>query len=108
MIYQGKKGSICFYYKDILISGYALNDKKSLDAYLYQGDHLIKKSKGINIREQIKCYTHFCNVIHSRKIKKEKITRTDHEMFISCLCALMRLRIIDNDDSNGYLVCPRK
>ena len=108
MIKQGSKGSICFYYKGILISGYGLSTRKYVGAYLYQGDHLIIKSKGINIKEQIKCYTHFCNVIHKRKINKQRINCNDHEMFISCLCALLRLRIIENDDMNGYHIFPRK
>ena len=108
MIYQGKEGSICFYYKNVLISGYGLSKKKTLEAYLYQGDHLIKQSKGINIKTQIKMYLYFCNVIHTRKLNKQRITDKDHIYFISCISALLRLKIIENDDSNGYLVCPRK
>lgn len=108
MIYQGKEGSMCFYYKDILISGFALSKKKTPDAYLYQGDHLIKQSKGINIKKQIEAYLYFCNVIYERKIKKRRIKREDHIYFISCLSALLRLKIIENDDANGFLVCPPK
>tara|TARA_R110000822_G_scaffold309719_1_gene439982 strand:- start:318 stop:674 length:357 start_codon:yes stop_codon:yes gene_type:complete len=108
MIYQGKQGSICFYYKNVLISGFGLSKKKTLEAYLYQGDHLIKQSKGINIKDQIKMYIHFCNVIHKRKLNKQRIQYEDHIYFISCLSALLRLRIIENDDANGFLVCPRK
>tara|TARA_R110000772_G_scaffold135148_1_gene243778 strand:- start:12882 stop:13208 length:327 start_codon:yes stop_codon:yes gene_type:complete len=108
MIYQSSKGSICFYYKGVLISGYGLTDKKNLDNYLYQGEYLITASKGVDIKKQIRIYTGFCNLIHRKKLNKERITRDDHKFFITCLCALLRLRIIDNDDMNGYLICKRK
>lgn len=108
MIYQASKGSICFYYKGTLISGYGLNTKKSVDAYLYMGDHLIKESRHVNIKQQIETYINYCNIIHTRKNNKQKITQIEHQLFVSSLCALLRLKIIDNDDNNGYLVCPRK
>tara|TARA_R110000796_G_C14279981_1_gene402511 strand:+ start:87 stop:413 length:327 start_codon:yes stop_codon:yes gene_type:complete len=108
MIYQASKGSICFYYKGTLISGFGLTTKKSVDAYLYMGDHLIKQSGHVDIKQQIKTYLTFCNLIHRRKNNKLKINHLEHQLFVSSLCALLRLKIIDNDDNNGYLVCPRK
>ena len=108
MIYQGTEGSICFYYKGLLITGYPLTNKKNEESYLYQGDHLIMQSKGIDIKKQIRVYTSFCNLIHRKKLNKERITRDDHVFFISCLSALLRLRIIEDDDMNGYLICKRK
>lgn len=108
MIYQSSKGSICFYYKGTLISGYGLTNKKTEESYLYQGDHIIKQSKGIHIKEQIKVYLSFCNAIRNRKLKKQRITRQDHIYFISCLSALLRLRVIENDDDNGYYCFPKK
>ncbi len=29
-------------------------------------------------------------------------------MFLGCLFALMKMKIIDNDESNGYLIMPKK
>ena len=49
-------------------------------------------------------YLHFCNVIHQRKINRQAIRRSDHELFISCFFALMKLKIIEDDDMNGTLI----
>ena len=102
MIYQGSEGSMCFYYKGLLISSYPLSKFKTYEKYLNQGEDLIYKSKGTPIRIQIKTYLGFCNLIYNRKLKKKPIYRQDHIMFLNSLTALMRLRIIDNDESNGY------
>jgi hypothetical protein len=108
MIYNGSNGSICLYYKGLLISSFPLTKRKTLDAYLQQGEELIRSSKGIPINVQIKTYLHFCNMIHSRKNNNESIRRGDHIYFLNCLTALMRLRIIHNDESNGYMCFKKK
>lgn len=108
MIYQGSEGSMCFYYKGLLISSYPLSKFKTCDKYLSQGEEVIYKSKGVPIRIQIKTYLQFCNAIYNRKLNKQPIYREDHIMFLNCLTALLRLKIIDNDESNGYYCFPRK
>lgn len=107
-IYNGSQGSICFYYKGLLISSYPLTKYKTCQAYLNQGEELIFKSKGIPIRIQIKTYLTFCNQIYSRKKNNQPIRRSDHIYFLNCLSALLRLRIIDNDESNGYMCFKKK
>jgi len=108
MIKNGSMGSITFFYKGLLISSFPLTKKKTLDAYLYHGEHLIYESKGKNILYQIKVYTNFCNKIYRKKKNKEKISTDDHIYFLYCLTALMRLKVIQNDEDNGYLLMPRK
>ena len=108
MIKQGSNGSICFYHKGLLICGWALSKKKTVARYLYQGEYIIKKSKSIPIMTQVKTYILFCNMIHRRKLNKQPIRKSDLELFVSSLMALLRLRIIDNDESNGYYEFPRK
>ena len=107
MIYQGCNGSLNLYYKDKLISSFALTNKKTFEAYKYQGEYLILKSlrDNLNIKKQIYTYTYFCNNIYRRKINNQAIRRSDHEMFLSCFFALLKLKIIDNED---YLIMPRK
>lgn len=107
-IYQGSTGSICLFYKGYMISSYPLTETKTIDKYLYQGDAMIRSSKGIPIKIQIKTYLQFCNMILTRKKNDQPIRRSDHIMFMNTLFALLRLRIIDNDDDNGYLECIRK
>ena len=108
MIYENEDGSLCIYYKGLLISSYGLNQKKTLQSYLNQGEELIYKSKGIPILTQIKTYLLFCNMIHKRKLNKQPIRRKDHVFFLNCITALLRLEIIDNDAENGYYCFPKK
>lgn len=110
MIYNGSHGSLNLYYKGLLISSFALSKKKTFKTYQYQGEYLILKSmrENLKIKQMIFTFTHFCNMIHKRKLNKQPIRRSDHEMFISCLFGLMKLKIIDNDDLNGYLIMPKK
>ena len=108
MIYNGTRGTLCLYYKGLLISSFPLSNIKTVEKYLYQGEYLIRKSKGIPIRLQIKTYLHFCNEIYRRKKDNLPIYKSDHELFLSSLSALLRLRIIENDDINGYMSFPKK
>lgn len=108
-IYNGSNGSLTLYYKGLLISSFALTKKKTFERYQYQGEYLILESmkENFKIKQIIYTLTYFCNMIYNRKINKQPIRRSDHEYFLSCLFALMKLKIIDNDDSNGYLIMPR-
>jgi len=109
-IYNGCDGSLNLYYKGLLISSFPLTKKKTFERYQYQGDHLILESmkENFKIKQIIYTLTHFCNIIYNRKLNKQPIRRSDHEYFISCLFGLMKLKIIENDESNGYLIMPRK
>ncbi len=108
MIREGSNGSLNLYYKDLLISSFPLTNKKTFERYFYQGEYLIRKSKQIPIKIQIKTYLHFCNMIFSRKKNNQPIRKSDHQMFLNSLFALMRLKIIDDDSSNGYLIMNKK
>ena len=107
-IYYGSEGTACFYYKGLLISSYPLTKKKTIDRYLYQGEELIKTSKGIPIKIQLKTYINFCNIIYNRKKRNDPIYRQDHIFFLNCLTALLRLKVIDNDELNGYATFKKK
>ena len=108
-IFQGSEGSICLYYKGKLISSYPLSKNKTLKKYLYQGEDMILKSlkQSIDIKKQIKLYLYFCNMVYNRKINNKPIYRSDHIYFLNCLTALLKLKLIDNDESNGYMTFPR-
>ena len=109
-IYNGSNGSLNLYYKGLLISSFPLSNKKTFEVYQYQGEYLILKSMKdkLNIKQIIFTFTHYCNMIHKRKLNKQPIRRSDHQMFISCLFGLLKLKIIDNDSENGYLIMPKK
>tara|TARA_R110000782_G_scaffold80584_1_gene159421 strand:- start:565 stop:891 length:327 start_codon:yes stop_codon:yes gene_type:complete len=108
MIKQGSVGSICFFYKGTLVTGYPLTKLKTEERYLYHGEDMIRKSKDISIMTQVNIYLRFCDMIRNKKINKEKIRKDDHIYFMFCIAALLRLRVIDNDDLNGYHTFPPK
>ena len=110
MIYNGCDGSLNLYYKGLLVSSFALTKKKTFERYKYQGEYLILKSmkEKLKIKQIIFILTHYCNIIYERKKNKHPIRRSDHEYFISCLFGLLKLKIIENDESNGYLIMPKK
>ena len=67
MIYKGSEGNISLFYKGKLISNYPLTKKKKVEDYLYQGEYVIKQSKGIPILLQIDAYKKFCDLMYKRK-----------------------------------------
>ena len=95
------KNNLVLFYKDLLIGSYPLTDLKTYERYKYQGEYLILKSlkENIKIKSQIRTYLLFCNQILRRKQDKLGIWRSDYEMFLSCIFALIKLKIIDEDDS---------
>ena len=55
-------------------------------------------------RQKVKTVEGLPNLMYKRKINNLPIYRSDHELFLGSLMALLRLKIIDNDDNNGYLI----
>ena len=108
MIIEGKHGSLNLFFKDLLIGSYPLSEKKTYERYKYQGEYLILKSmrENIKIPFQIKTYLMFCNNILRRKKNKLNIWRSDYEMFLSCIFALMKLKILDDEDC--VFIAPKK
>ena len=95
------KNNLVLFYKNLLIGSYPLSNLKTYERYKYQGEYLILESlkKNIPIKLQIQTYLLFCNQILRRKHDKLGIWRSDYEMFLSCIFALIKLKIIDEDDS---------
>jgi len=106
MIYKGANGNLSLHYKGIMVSNYPLSKNKTYERYKYQGEYLILKSlkENVKLKKQIEIYLNFCNVIHKRKLNQQAIRRSDHELFISCFFALMKLKILEEDDMNGILI----
>lgn len=107
MIINGKNGSLILFYKNLLIGSYPLSNKKTYERYKYQGEYLILKSiKNIPLKLQIKTYEAFCETIYQRKKNKLGIYRSDYEMFLNCIFALIKLKKIEEDDS--IFIAPKK
>ena len=108
MIIYGKKGSLLLFYKNLLIGSYPLSNLKTYERYKYQGEYLILNSlKTIPLKLQIKTYTAFCQSIYERKKNKLGIYRSDFEMFLNCIFALIKLKKLDEDDS-VYIATKKK
>jgi hypothetical protein len=100
MIYYGKHGSLILFYKNLLIGSYPLTNLKTYERYKYQGEYLILKSLNtIPLKLQIKTYTTFIEMIYLRKLNNKGIYRSDYEMFLNCIFALIKLKQLDEDDS---------
>lgn len=110
MIRQGSEGSLSLFYKGLLISSFPLTKNTTVDFYAYQGEYLILQSirQNIKIPFQIQTYISFCNSIYSRKKNGDAIYKEDHKLFVHTLFALLKLKIIQDDDNNGILVMPRR
>lgn len=108
-IFAGSKGSLCLYFKGKLICSFPLTKKKTLERYLHQGDDMIISTlkENVSMKCQIRIYLMFCNMIYNRKINNKGIYRSDYVQFLNCIMALLKLKIIDNDESNGYMTFPK-
>ena len=103
MFIEGKKGQLTIFYKEILIAGYPIGQMSYHDYQLVANDLIIDsmRSHKRNMREQILAYRTFCNAILFRKLKKNKstcISEDDYRMFLACSLALVKLKILDEDD----------
>ncbi len=109
MIKEGKYGSFNLFYNGKLISSYAVHKQNFTgEDAIKVGEECVRRNKGIPILKQVQNFKLFCEMIYRRKIQRQSIRRTDHKLFTHCLLALMRLGVIENDDFNGFLICPRK
>ena len=107
MIIQGKKGCLCLFYNDLLIAGFPLGNN-SYEDYKTQSQNLILDSlrKNKSIKEQIQLYKIFCETIYEKKLKKQKISGYDLQVFSSCLLSLIKFNQLEEEDF--IFIAPRK
>jgi len=107
MIFQGKDGCVCIYWDELLIAGFPLG-KYNLDDYRNDSERLIMDSlrHGHSIASQTKSYNFVCKSVHYRKKNKRKISTEDLQMFFCSLLALIRFKIIDEEDV--IFIAPRR
>ena len=107
---EGNKGSISLFFKGTLFAMYPLSDEYNLDYYYDTGEDIIRKSKemGYNIKQQLIVYYGFLNKIERRKREKLPIYASDLDKATHSLFALLRLRLIEDDELNGYLIMPKR
>ena len=107
MIINGKKGSLILFYKNLLIASYPLSNLKTYERYKYQGEYLILDSlKTMPLKLQIKTYLSFVEMIYLRKKDKKGIYKSDYEMFLNCIFALIKLKKLDEEET--VFIAPKK
>ena len=107
MIINGKKGSLILFYKNLLIGSYPLSNLKTYERYKYQGEYLILDSlKTMPLKLQIKTYLSFVEMIYLRKKDKKGIYKSDFEMFLNCIFALIKLKKLDEEET--VFIAPKK
>tara|TARA_R110000787_G_scaffold90551_1_gene191082 strand:+ start:166 stop:492 length:327 start_codon:yes stop_codon:yes gene_type:complete len=90
-------GWIYIYWKDLNISKFKYSTKEKL--YLSGKNFIennIRENKSIGL--QIKVFNHFIEQIYNRKINKLGIRKTDHQIVLQSVMALLVLKQYDEDD----------
>jgi len=106
MIYEGKEGSITFFYNDKLVCSSPLHHKNSLDDHKQQAYRLLVEGleRGRNLSAMIEIFTLGLTALCNQK--RYNLTRDDEKYMVMCFLILVKLNILDFDDV--ALVMPRK
>lgn len=103
MIYQGKQGSVCFYFENKLLGSLPLG-RKSMKDYEKARDTLLREAlEDLKLKEVKRT---FWRGIHKFK---QRLLPEDNEFICMTILCLIKLRQIDPDsETEGLLVCGRK
>ena len=103
MIYQGKQGSVCFYFENKLVGSLPLG-KRTMKDYEKARDTLLREAlEDLKLKEVKRT---FWRGIHKFK---QRLLPEDNEFICMTILCLIKLRQIDPDsDTEGLLVCGRK
>lgn len=96
------------FWKSKYISKFKYNNK---DELLHIGKDFVENNlrHGKNLKLQISIYRRFLDIIYSRKINKQPIRRSDHNLALHSILGLIRLKNIEQeDDPNCGLFFPPK
>ena len=48
---------------------------------------------------------HYKNLMfHYRRLNKYKVSSSDHNHFVGCFLGLMKLKELEEDDANGFII----
>lgn len=101
---MGKKRYIIRFYDDVnneednfCISKFKFSNKEYDDFFNNRGSKLLLTGfrKGNNLLDMSKTFKGFLTIFLSRRYNKQKVKSTDHEIYISILCALHKLKKIN-------------
>ena len=106
MIYEGNRGSVCFYWNDKLITSAPLSSKRNLDFYETSAINLILDGlkKGFDLQIQKLKYL---TIIQKLSSMKRYLLSREMECELSlCILSLIRLKVVEKDDV--LMIFPKK
>ena len=106
MIYEGKEGSLTFFYNDKLVCSSPLHYKTSLEDHKQQAYRLLVEGmeQGRDLSDMIKIFTLGLTALANQK--RYNLTREDEKYMCMCFLILVKLKILEFDDV--ALVMPKK
>ena len=98
---------VYIFWKGLLISKFKYNTEKEL---LQIGRDFVEDSlrRGEPLKKQIKVYRFMLDNLYNRKYNKSPIWRSDHNIGVNCLLALIALKQIEKDNEREGLYFPPK
>ena len=109
MIVQGRDGCVCLYWgpERLLISSIPIGVDQ-YDYYKGVANELIVDGlrDGKTMKQIINGCHRYCDIIYSRKLRKDKISSENHQYFWASMLALIKMKMIDEEEYT--LVCGRK
>jgi hypothetical protein len=105
----GSGGSISLHWCGTLVSIFPLTKKRDFEFYKKKGEDAIIRHlrEGFDLKRQIKIMLQFCSVFTHRRRNGFKVASYDHDCFCQALFGLLKLKVINNDDTTGYLCLKR-
>jgi len=96
------------HYKNKLISKFNL--KYPDEAIDFARDNIINcmRDEKVNIHEIKKMFLMYVNQFYKLRINKVKCTSSDHKLFMGALLGLMKMKVIEDDNENGFIITKRK
>ncbi len=106
MIYEGREGSLTFFYNDKLVCSSPLHSKNSLEDHKQQASKLLIEGfqQGRKLQDMIQIFTLGLTALSNQK--RYNLTRDDEKYMCICFLILIKLKILDFDDV--ALVMPKK
>jgi len=106
MIYEGKEGSLTFFFNDKLVCSSPLHYKTSLEDHYNQAYRLLVEGfeQGKKLQDMIQIFTLGLTALANQK--RYNLTRDDEKYMTMCFLILIKLKILDFDDV--ALVMPKK
>ena len=96
---DGKDGMLCICIHNTLLCGFPVG-KKSLNDYQKDANELIVSGlrDNKNIKFQIYVYSHYIKQMYKRIVEKKYNDYDDFVLLVSCVLALVKLKILDEDE----------